>query len=108
MKKTKNIEGALLMSVAILALQGCSSREYTRRCVDAKGNLLPDGACTTRTGGYISPHWIFTHGGTRFSGNRVVGGYETTQPNARIKSSSGTVISTPRGGFGGSSRSFSS
>lgn len=109
MKKTKNIEGALLMSVAVVALQGCSSREYTRRCVDDKGNLIPDSACTSPTTagrGYISPHWIYVHGGTRYSGSRVMSGFETSQPDATVRSSSGTVINTRRSGFGSSSGSF--
>lgn len=108
MKKTKNIEGALLMSVAVVALQGCSSREYTRRCVDDKGNIIPDSACTSTTTarGYVSPHWIFVHSGTRYSGSRVMSGFETSQPDATVRSSNGTVINTPRSGFGGSSGSY--
>lgn len=110
-KKTKHIEGALLTAVAMIALTGCSSsssKEYTRRCVDSKGNVLPDSQCSTgRTGG-MYPYWIYTHGGTRFNGNRVVSGYERTAPtNATVKSSTGTTISTPRGGFGSSGRGFS-
>ena len=110
MKKTKHIEGALLTAVAVIALTGCSSssKEYTRRCVDSKGNVLPDSQCSTgRTGG-MYPYWIYTHAGTMWSGNRVTSGYERTAPtNATVKSSSGGVISTPRGGFGSSGRGFS-
>ena len=93
----------------MIALSGCSSsKEYTRRCVDAKGNVLPDTNCATGRTGAGYPYWIYTHGGTSWAGNRVTGNYERTAPNATIKSSSGSVISTPRGGFGSSGRGFSS
>lgn len=36
-------------AVAILVLEGCSSRPSVRRCVDPTGFILPDSACSSLT-----------------------------------------------------------
>jgi hypothetical protein len=111
MKKSKAVPATLVGALAaVLVASGCGSGPVqTRRCVDEKGNVMPDSYCTgvSRSiyygGMYRSPRWIY--GGT-MSGNRVSGYSLAPDPGATVKSSNGTVIS--RGGFGGSSSSSSS
>lgn len=101
MKKSKTVPATLLTSIAAVVLVGCGGRTEVRRCVDDKGNILPDVQCQSpgRVGGYYGyPHWVY---GGSVNGNRVSNFRSTPTDGATIKSSSGQVIS--RGGFGGSS-----
>lgn len=105
MKRSQSIEISILAAVAALTVAGCSSGpRQVRRCVDEKGNLLPESACVTGGryyggGIYSYPRWVY--GGTMV-GNRVQGFSSKPASGAHVVSPSGRTIS--RGGFGG--RSF--
>lgn len=50
MKKSSAVPASFCAAVAILVLEGCSSRPSVRRCVDpSTGFILPDSACTSLT-----------------------------------------------------------
>jgi uncharacterized protein YgiB involved in biofilm formation len=113
MKKSQAVPATLVTAVAtMLVASGCgcgSGMVQTRRCLDEKGNVIPEMYCERGTRSvyygshYVLPRWGY--GGT-MSGNRVSGFSPTPHPDATVQTPSGRVIS--RGGFGGSSSSSSS
>lgn len=106
--KMGQVKLGLLALVAVSAM-GCSQNRYDRvlrRCVDDKGNVLPDTACTM-PGGYmhggtrIFPTWAYGGTGGITPGTRAMGFTRTAPANgADIVNSRGNVV---RKGFGGTS-----
>ena len=79
-ERLKRIGPALLTTVAaLMTLGGCSQRNQAGQCVDQNGNVLPDSACRSGSGGYYGgggggyryPHYVY---GGSSSGGRVSGG----------------------------------
>lgn len=107
MKRSKSVEIGLIAAIAATLVAGCSRPEdYTRRCVDASGRVLPDSSCGFGGRG----HWGYFGRGSSIV-NGIGRGFSSSEPSSgRILSSSGSTIrSAPvsRGGFGSSgSRSF--
>ena len=107
-RKSRRVAITLLGATAAVVMglaTGCSddSETTTARCVDANGNVLPDGSCSSYSnnisgGGTVSTaggRWVY---GGSASGGRVTG-YSTSAPDSgHISTPSGEVL---RGGFGG-------
>lgn len=112
--KVGNVSLGLLAVVATSALTGCGGNHYDRvlrRCVDDKGNVLPDVACSnTGRGGYmymgrsVFPTWAYGGSGGNTPGSRAMGFTRTVPNTADIVDSRGTVV---RKGFGRTSSSGS-
>ncbi len=93
----------MVAAVAAAMLSGCGSTQ-TRRCVDDRGNVIPDQNCVNST--YGSPYYgrsRWGYGGS-YSGGVLRNFSSTPSSGANIQDSTGHSIS--RGGFGGSGGSF--
>jgi hypothetical protein len=100
MKKSKSVPATVVAAVAAMILTGCHSNPTeVRRCIDAKGNVIPDTMCSTggSMGGssYYGSHWVY---GGSMSGSRL-GGYHSS-PSSGASISDGSGHSVSRGGFG--------
>lgn len=112
MKKSSVPVTPLVAAVAALVVTtGCNTQRQVRRCVDERGNVLPDSACTT--GGYGAgyyggirafgyPRWVY---GGNVRNGQAFGFTSSPNPRATVVDGAGRTIS--RGGFGSSGRGFS-
>jgi hypothetical protein len=103
MKKSAAVSVSLLAAMAATLMGGCGSNpRQVRRCVDEKGNVLPDSDC--ERGYYYGgmgrgyPGWVYGGSGGNNPGNRAMGFTRTPNPDADVVAPNGRVIS--RGGLG--------
>lgn len=106
MKRSSSVPATFVAAVAATLLTGCSSPREVRRCVDDRGQVLPDSACEYPRSNYGyrtwgTPHWGY---GGSISGGYLRGFSATPSGDRDVVTPSGRTIS--RGGFGGSGGGF--
>ena len=110
MRKSASVPATLIIAISASLLTGCSRPREVRRCLDDRGQVLPDHVCEqpgryrSGMGGLIflgTPR--FGYGGSMMGGNRMSGFSRMPTGNADIVTPSGRTIS--RGGFGSTGRS---
>jgi len=96
MKRSEKVTAALVATVAAVVSVGCGRSRY---CEDSLGRRIPDAECTTNSGRYTYPHWVYSGGGGYYGGSGYRSGFSTSGGGGT------TGGSVSRGGFGGSSSS---
>ncbi|MBS1714276.1 MAG: hypothetical protein JST30_08050 [Armatimonadetes bacterium] len=102
MKRSENVTAALVATVAAIVSVGCGR---SRSCQDSMGRRIPDVECTTNSGRYTYPHWVYSGGGGYYGGSGYRSGFTTGGGGLTTTGGGTTGGSVSRGGFGGSSSS---